>query len=151
MMVPLPSHLSLKLNSSLKPSLITLPYIILASFLLFLLPLFLPISCFQWNFSTVMYSMPQVPQLLEQYEVLCSHLASPNSSSSVCRHLPFLLSGSLPTFSLSDQDDRCNPSNYRPIDLISCLSKVFKSIQLFSLHIRLSPGCQLDSAINLFL
>ncbi len=51
---------------------------------------------------------------------LCWHPAWSNSSVFAYQHLPFL--------PVPKKGDRSNRSNYRPIDLLSCLSKAFETI-----------------------
>ena len=133
-MAPMPSHLSLKLNSSLKPLLITLPWTIPGLFLLLLPPL-----------TTTCY-------LVKYFEMMCSAglnsrkaygpdgvppIVLRNCASVLATLLVklFQLCLSISTFPswwkfahihpVPKKRDRCDPSNYRPIALISCLSIVF--------------------------
>merc|ERR1712035_273913 len=108
---PLPSHLFLKLNSSLKP-LLTIPHwMILGLFL----PLLHPptILCPLLKLFVMMFSMPSLALILGRLEVLmeslllfsktvlpCLHHSWPNFSFSIYLLLPFLLAGSMLTFSL---------------------------------------------------
>ncbi len=60
----------------------------------------------------------------------CWHPAWSNSFVSAYQHLPFLHAGSIYAFiqPVPKKGDRSNPSSYRPIDLLSCLSKAFESV-----------------------
>ena len=111
-MVPQLSLLSLKLNSSLKPLLPTLLWMILGIFLLCLHPL--TTSSLKLKFFIMMFSRPSLALILERLVVrmesflLFSKSVLPKlltawSNSFVCvpLRLPILLAGSLPTFNLS--------------------------------------------------
>ena len=136
----MPSHLSLKLNSSLKHLLITLPWTILGLFLL-LLP-YLTTSCYLSKFFVDVlhalaglnprkaYGPDGLPPIVLRN---CASVLAP------CLVKLFQLCLSTSTFPscwkfayiqpVPKKGDRSNPSNYRPIALISCLSKV---LNLFS-------------------
>ncbi len=135
----LPSLLSLKLNSFLKPSVITPSWTILGIFLLLISPQthlwlikILPNEVFyalSGLNSQKAYGADGVPPIVLK---TCASVLTP------CLVKLFCLSPSTSTFPscrkyayvqpVPKKGDRSNPSNYRPIALLSCLSKSFESI-----------------------
>ncbi len=134
------SALSLKLNFSLKLLLQTQLWTTQGIFLRLIPPRTL--SCLLLKFLKAKFSMPFLGlilgRLMDEMEYLlsfskivplCWHPAWSNSSDSAYQLVPFLLSGSMPMCDLCLRScDRSNLSSYRPIALISCLSKAFETI-----------------------
>ncbi len=86
----------------------------------------------------------------------CWHSARSISFTSTCQHLPFLPAGSVPSYSVPKKDDRSNPSNHRPIVLLSCLSKAFESIlnlkiqkHLLTSYLIVNIGCTTGDLFSL--
>ncbi len=104
----LPSLLSLKLNSFLKPCVVTLPWTILGIFLLLMAPPTL--LCLLLQFFLMKFSMSSLASILRRLMDLMEYLLSflrtvfpcwypawSNSFASACQRLPFLLAGSMAT------------------------------------------------------
>ena len=136
-MIPQLTLLSLKLNSSLKPLLPTLLWMILDIFLLLLYPL--TTSSLKLKFFIMMFSRPSLALILGRLTIrmeslhLFSKTVLPNTLTAwsnsfvyVSLLLPILLARGLLTF--PKKGDRSNFSNYGPITLISCFSKAFESV-----------------------
>ena len=128
-MVPQLSFLSLKLNSSLKPLLSTLLWMILGIFLLLLHPL--TTSSLKLKFFIMTFSMLSLALILGRLTVrmetllLFSKTVLPSllSTSTYPSCWKFAYNQPVPK-----KGDRSNPSNYLPTALIFCLSKAFKSV-----------------------
>ncbi len=108
----LPSVLSLKLNSFLKPSVITPPWTILGIFLLLITPP--TYLCPLFKFFLMKFSM--TPCLVKLFHLCVSISTFPSCWKYAYVH------------PVPKKGDRSNPSNYRPIALLSCISKAFESI-----------------------
>ena len=134
-MAPLPSSLSLRLNSSLKLLLTTAHWMILGLFLLLhhtLITSYLIFKSF-----VMMLLMPSLALTLGRHIVMmkslllflktvlpCSHLAWSNFSVSAyqsCWKYAYIQP-------VPKKNDRSNTSNYRPIALMSSISKVFEAL-----------------------
>ncbi len=146
------SLLFLKLNSFLKPSVTTLPWTILGIFLILIPP---PTHlCLLFKFFLMMFSMPflasTLRRLMDLMEYLLSFLKNCASVLTLCLVNIFRLC--LSTFTIPScwkyafkqpvpkKDERSNPSNNRPIALLSCLSKAFESILNLKIQKHLSTS-----------